>query len=276
LFVRFLSLSLLTFILTARAALAHGPQIQITGETGQIVTRTLLPDGPYSDALSAEKSVYVIPIKQNLGAWYSRPNGAINPATMLPEFYSGPGIAYGYGYDPASPTDVDFTPGSVISLGFTDGLKLWNGAAFGDVGVTELEAFRGNFPAPTATARTSDAGPFASIDHAAVDFVADGAEAHSTMRFRLLGDGVSPLASSPDGVYLVGLQLSSTQAGMAPSDPFYFVLHKNADRTTVESAVASLNVDPALVQFVPEPASVGLAAFGLAGALAAIRLRRRS
>jgi hypothetical protein len=272
--MRLMCIASLTVTLAAPGvAKAHGPQIQITGDAGKIVTRTLLPDGPYSDTLTSEKSVYVIPVKENLGAWYSRPNGAINPATMLPQFYSGPGIAYGYGYDPANPTDVDFAPGSVISLGFTDGLKLWNGAAFQDAGVTELEAFRGNFSAPTATARTSDSGPFAGIAYDAVNFTVEGAEVHNTTRFRLLGDGNSPLASSPDGVYLVGLQLTSTQVGMAASDPFYFVLHKNADRATVGSAIVSLNIDPALVQFVPEPAAGVLAVCGLAS-LTTARCRR--
>jgi hypothetical protein len=254
-------------------AKAHGPQIQITGDTGKIVTRTLLPDGPYSNSLTAEKSVYVITVKENLGAWYLRPNGAINLATMLPEFYSGPGIAYGFGYDPANPTDVDFATGSVISLGFTDGLKLWNDATFQDACVTELEAFRGNFSAPTATAKTSDLGPFASVATPAVDYAADGDEVHSTIRFRLLGDGLSPLTSSPDGVYLASLQLTTSQVGIAASDPFYFVLHKNADRATIDAAVASLNLDPALVQIVPEPASRALAACGLALTIATLRRR---
>ena len=88
--------------LTTQFASAHGPQIQITGESGQIATRRLLPDGPYSTTLTAETSVYVMPLREHLGVWYSRPNGAIHPVLQTPEFFSGPGIAYGYGYDSAT------------------------------------------------------------------------------------------------------------------------------------------------------------------------------
>jgi hypothetical protein len=240
-------------------ASAHGPQIQITGESGQITTRRLLLDGPYSATLTAETSVYVMPLKEHLGVWYTRPNGAINSVTHAPTFFSGPGIAYGYGYDPAQPGDVDFTPGSQIRLAFAAGLKLWNGVAFADAGVTELESFRGSFVLPSATARTSDSGPFATLAYDPVNFATEGAEVHNTSRFRLLGDGSSPTTASPDGVYLLSLQLTSSQVGLASSDPFFFVLNKNSDRATVDAAVASLGVAPGLVQFVPEPGSATVA-----------------
>ena len=171
------------------------------------------------------------------------------------------------------PGDVDFTPGSQIRLAFTAGLKLWNGAAFADAAVTELESFLGSFVAPTAVARTSDSGPFASIAFAPVNFAADGDEVHATSRFRLLGDGSSPTTASPDGVYLLSLQLTSNQVGLAPSDPFFFVLNKNSDRATVEAAVASLGIAPGLVQFVPEPSSAAIAVVGVA--LTSLRARRR-
>jgi hypothetical protein len=255
-------------------ALAHGPQIQITGDTGKIVTRTLLLDAPFGD-VAAEKSVYVMPLKENLGVWYTRPNGAINDVTNLPAFYSGPGIAYGSAYDPANPTDVDFAVGTQIRLAFLDGLMLWNGAAFQDAGVTELEAFRGSFTVPSATARSSDAGPFASIAYDAVNYALEGSDVHNTTRFRLLGDGASPTSTSADGVYLAKLQFTTNQTDMVDSDPFYFVMHKNASRSAVDAAVASLGVAPNLVQFVPEPASSGLVACGMLMALTPWRRRRR-
>ena len=264
-------------VLSPRGAvvLADGPQIQITGENGKIVTRTLLLDEPYAEHLTGEKSVYVIPVRENLGAWYSRPNGEFNPALNLPTYYSGPGIAYGYGYDPMNPADVDFAPGSIIRLGFTSGLKRWDGAAFVDAGATEVEAFRGSFAAPTATARTSDSGPFASIAYAAVDYAVEGADVHNTTRFRLLGDGISPATASLDAVYLLSLQYSSTQPAMMSSDPFYFVLNKNMPLSTVQSAVNSLGVSPDVVQFVPEPAAIGLAACGLLYFVRTLRNRGR-
>ena len=44
------------------AASAHGPQIQITNDNNKIVTRALHQDGDYSLALTAPKSVYVMPL----------------------------------------------------------------------------------------------------------------------------------------------------------------------------------------------------------------------
>jgi hypothetical protein len=261
--------------LFAEVALAHGPQIQITGDTGKIVTRELLLDSPYT-ALTSEKSAYVMPLRENLGAWYARPNGTL---TMdgLPEFFSGPGLAYGYGYDPLTPTITPFTVGAKFNLAFTAGLKRWDGAAFVDAGATQLEAFTGGNPnTPSGVARTSDAGPFASLPipggAGTIAFAVDEQDAHSTARYRLLGDGASPTSASPDGVYLLGLQLSISPGDKAPSAPFFFVLHKNA-AADVATAVASLNIDPARVQvIVPEPCSVLLSC--LATAVLAVSARK--
>jgi hypothetical protein len=106
-----------------------------------------------------------------------------------------------------------------------------------------------------------------------IDFALEGVDVHSSARYRLLGDGASPTSASPDGVYLLGLQLSISSGDKGPSDPFFFVLHKNA-AADVATAVASLNIDPARVQvIVPEPCSVLLS--GLAAAAFAVRGRAR-
>lgn len=264
--------------LTASIASAHGPQIQITNDSGKIVTRNLILDGPYSTSLTSPKSVYVMPALDFSGVWYSRPNQAIDPILLTPSFPSGPGFAYGY--DLADGGPQAFETGGVFSVTFTAGLKRWNGATFSDAGVTELKAFRGSDPTistPAANfATTTDAGPFDSLSMAAIaaGYGADGAEVHGSLRFALLGDGSSPTSGSPDGVYLVSFQLSSSQAGLNPSDPYFFVLNKNAAWSTVESAVNSLGIAPSLQQWaVPEPASCVLILVGIAY-VAGIRRRR--
>lgn len=233
-------------------ASAHGPQIQVTGETGQVITRSIFFDAPYGDRLTDRKTVYVIPLKEFNGVWYSRPNDTPDPLDPdMPLYYSGPGAAYGYGYMAGEPQV--FEVGSQFALGFTSGFQSWNGALFGDAGDTELEAFRGS-----TTARTSDMGPFASLvfpeEGLTEGYGGAGAEAHNTIRYRVLGDGMDPTSPVADGIYLVGLQLSTTSPGIEPSDPFLFVLHKNTPRPEVQLAVDALGVDPSLVQFVPEPA----------------------
>jgi hypothetical protein len=246
--------------LGASQGAAHGPQIQVTNDNNKITTRTLLLDGPYSTALTAPKSVYVMSVLPFNNVWYSRPNGEIDAILMQPAFPSGPGLAYGY--DLADGGPQAFEAGSVISIGFTDGLKLWNGAAFVDAGATQLKAFRGSNPdisTPVESfAVTTDAGPFDSLSLPAVQdgYGDEGAEVHNSLRYALLGDGASPTSTSPDGVYLVSLQASNSQSGFNPSDEYFFVLNKNAPWSTVVSAVQSLGIAPALQQWVvPEPAA---------------------
>jgi hypothetical protein len=250
-------------VLIAQSVRAHGPQIQITNTANRIVTRGLVLDGPYSTSLTAPKSVYVMPVLEFGSVWYSRPNEAIDPILPLPSFPSGPGLAYGFDLADGGPQAFD--AGGVFSVTFTAGLKRWDGSAFADAGATELKAFRGSDPTistPAANlAVTSDAGPFDSVSLAAVaaNYGADEEEVHSSLRFALLGDGTTPTSSSADGAYLVGLQLSTTQAGLSPSDPYYFVLNKNMPWSTVQAAVNSLGVDASLQQWTaPEPNALAL------------------
>jgi hypothetical protein len=263
----------LSVALGTSPALCHGPQIQITNDGSKIVTRELHLDGPYTSALTPPKSVYVMPLLPLDGVWYSRPNNS--PSTTLPglpAFPSGPGLAYGH--DLADGGPQAFAEGSVLSIGFADGLKRWNGAAFADAGATQVKGFRGsnaNVSAPPENfAITSDSSPFDSVSLAAVaaGYGGEGAEVHGSFRFALLGDGSSPTSASPDGVYLVTMQVSSTQPGLSASDPYYFVLNKNAAAADVVAAVQSLGVAPGLVQWlVPEPGCAVLAAISAIGFL---------
>jgi hypothetical protein len=258
--------------LATPVASAHGPQLQITNDNNKIVTREVFVERPY-EPLSSAKSAYVMPLEESGGVWYSRPNNTL--VADVPAYPSGPGLAFGY--DRLDGGDRTFAAGSILSIAFTDGLKLWNGAAFADAGATQLKGFRGSNAAISAPAEnfavTSDGGPFDSLSLAAISATYD-AEAHSSLRWALLGDGASPTSASPDGVYLLGLQLSSTQVGLAPSDPYYLVLHKNASPSDVAAAVASLGFAPELVQAVPEPATAAMMLLGLAGGIGAARSRR--
>jgi hypothetical protein len=255
-------------VLVATRARAHGPQIQITIDGSKLVTRELLFDGPYSAALTPPKSVYVMPLLPVDGVWYSRPNCEIDSITTLPAFPSGPGIAYGA--DLADGGPQAFAAGSVLTIRFADRLMRWNGAAFVDADATQLKAFRGsnvNVTSPLENfAITSDTGPFDSLSLPAVaaNYGAEGAEVHNSLRFALLGDGASPASPSPDGIYLLKLQLSSTQAGLSASDIYNFVLYKNASLDQVAAAVQSLGLGSAAVQWVtPEPHTAALAALAL-------------
>jgi hypothetical protein len=274
------ALALLT-ALAAAPAIAHGPQIQISEDNKKIVTRELHLDGPYSTALTSPKSVYVMPLLPLGGVWYSRPTNT--PSTTipgLPEFPSGPGLAYGY--DLADGGMQTFAAGSVLSVEFADGLKRWNGAAFSDAGATQLKSFRGSNASistpPENFAITSDSAPLDGLSLApvAAGYGSDGAEVHSSLRFALLGDGASPTSASSDGVYLLTMQVSSTQAGISASDPYHFVLNKNGAAADVTAAVQSLGIAPSLVQWlVPEPSCASLVAISAIGFVQQRRRQRR-
>jgi hypothetical protein len=267
---------MLSAVIAASTASAHGPQIQITKDNNKIVTRQVIAEEPYSDSLTPPASVYVMPVLEFGGVWYSRPNN--KPSATIPgapEYPSGPGLAYGY--DRADGGPQAFAEASVLSVTFTDPVKHWNGLAFVDAAGTQLKAFRGSNPTISMPAEsfaiTSDGPPFDSVSFApiAADY---GADAHSSLQFALLGNGSSPTTASPDGVYLLGLQASSSQSGLNPSDPYFFVLYKNAPMSQVVAAVHSLGMTPSSVQWVvPEPTCVTLAAFAL---LFVVRLRNGS
>jgi hypothetical protein len=255
----------------ANAALAHGPQIQITNDNGQIVTRELFVEQPYDQSLSSPKSVYVMPLSPSAVAggteWYARPNPSVTAGLGLPTYVSGPGIAYGYGstYDAGTGTGtVAFPVGSHFMLSLNDGLKRWNGSAFVDPGTEQLQAFRVSNNQVVASATTSDAGPFQSFDFPDVTAPTspDSVDAHQGVRYRLLGDGSSSTSSAQDGIYLVSMRLASSHAGVSPSDPFHYVLYKNVPLPDVQTIVASVFPNGSLVQIVPEPAGAALLALG--------------
>jgi hypothetical protein len=257
-------------------ACAHGPQIQITDTGDKIVTRTLIPNAPYGDSLTAAKSVYVLPILQAVSGspstdyWTVMPNSSVDPILGSTQFQFGPGLAYGYGHT--------FADGAHFTVNFVSPLQRWDGTEFiNDSGPEAVGAFRGDATAPadqlviSGTSSASQSLPFSNISSTY------DSDAHSSLRFRILGDGVSALVAPPNGLYLLTLQIASTQPGLAVSDPIYFLLDKNADAAQIDSAVASLHINLALVQFVnvPEPCDITLAAIGVIGATT-VRSRRNA
>ncbi len=253
-------------VLATASAYAHGPQIQTTRDAGKIVTREIVDEDSYSTALTDPKSVYVMPLARYLGVWRAQPDNARLP-NGDPEFVGWPGYAHGYGYD-ATTNPAPFPLGSKFILGFTAGLMSWDGAAFGDAGVTEAEAYRGPSATPTALAKTSDAGPFQSLmfpGGSGISFAAEGGDTHNTVHYRMLGNGASTTSALADGIYRLSLQLSSTDAAVTASDQFHFVLHKNPAPGAIADAIDSLGFAPELVQVVPEPAAWMLAMIGIAG-----------
>jgi hypothetical protein len=259
----------------AGVAAAHGPQIQLTADAGKIVTRRIVDDENYHTALTSPTVAYVMPLAEYLGVWRAQPDGTLLPDST-PQYIGWPGFAYGYGYD-ATTNPAPFPVGSKFVLGFTAGLQRWDGAAYVDAGATEAEAYRGSSASPSAVVKTSDGGPFASLmfpGGSGVSFTAEGTDVHNSVHYRMLGDGASLTSPLADGIYLLSMQLSSTDASLAASDPYHFVLTKNATPAAVSAAVSALGVAPGGVQsVVPEPLGGGLAVAGGVGVFTLIRRR---
>ena len=264
-------------MLATSISYGHGPQIQTTNDSGKIVTREILDD-PYGDSLTSPKSVYAMPLAEYLGVWRAQPDGSLNP-DLTPAFAGWPGFAYGYGYD-ATTNPAPFPLGSKFTLGFTGGLKSWDGVVFVDAGVTEAEIYRGSSAAPSALARTTDSGPFASVQFpggAGIAFATEQGDTHNTVNYRMVGDGSSIMSPLTNGIYLLSLQLSSTSALVQASDPFYFVLSKNGSTAEVQAAVDSLGFDASRVQnLIPEPITASLATCAAMGLIVTTRRRRKA
>jgi len=267
-------------VLAVSSASAHGPQIQITVDTSnnnEITTRQLILNEPYSSAvgLTAPVSVYVMPVLPV--SYLGQPVARVKPSDTQT---FGPGFTYGY--DQTLGGSPLFTANLNLHVA---GLEIWDGGAFVATGANneQLGLLQSSSNVNADAVKTTASGGDLPISISA----GYGADAHSSMRYTLLGDGLDPYAPSRDGIYLMTLQLSGTQASpsLTSSDPFYFILGKNVPSNDLVSAVNSFAADQGIganrIQYtanVPEPSAMLLAALGLFGtsALSRIaRLRRR-
>jgi hypothetical protein len=281
-------LTIVAPLLVAAPVFGHGDQVQITYNpaTGKIETREIVHTASRPNTISDLKRVYVMPFLSLTGGagdgWYTRPNDERN-VFNLPLYPTGPGINFQYdeaaqlpgtGWSFSGSGSLPNLQGSNFGYIFADGLKEWTGASFADPGPEQVQIFRGDGTSvPSIMSNTTDAGPFATMNLSTI--ASKSSNAHSSVGYRLLGDGTSFGLAGPaagdDGVYLLTLQLISTAAGVGASDPFYYVMYKNRDVTEALTAAADLGFDPSLVQLVPEPSSLMLFVVGAA----AIAVRRR-
>jgi prepilin-type N-terminal cleavage/methylation domain-containing protein/prepilin-type processing-associated H-X9-DG protein len=257
-------------------ASAHGPQIQITVETAnnnKIVTRQLLLEEPYSSAAgqTAPASVYVMPLSSV--SYLGQPVSRVKPSNSQT---FGPGFTYGY--------DQTLGGSRLLTANLNlhvAGLQIWDGAAFVATGANkeQIGLLQSTSNVNLDTVKTTASGGDLPISITA-NYTAD---AHSGVRYTLLGDGLDPYAPSRNGVYLMTLQLNGIQISpsITPSSPFYFILGKNVAASELTSVVnsftASQGISASLIQYtanVPEPSTVALAALSMLGLLIGPRRRR--
>lgn len=264
---------LIVLCMAAPPALGHGVQIQVTFNpaTGKIETREIVHTASRPNELTDLTRVYVMPfLNAPIPAgdgWYTRATHEVNQFNV-PLYPTGPGLTFQYdeaeqlpgsGWAYSGSGTLPNLQGTNFGYLFADGLKSWTGSGWVDPGAEQVQVFRGDgTTVPTVMAGTSDSGPFANMALAGI--TSKSTNAHSSVSFRMLGDGTNFAASGAgagdDGVYLLSMQFTSTASGVNASDPFYFVMFKNTPLSTALDAAASLGFSPSQVQVVPEPGSM--------------------
>jgi hypothetical protein len=252
-------------------------QITVDGVNGNnvITSRQLLLNEPYSTAVgkTAPAVVYVMPVSPV--TFLGQPVSRVKPSAT--EVF-GPGFTYGY--DQTLGGDRPFKANLNLHL---NGLQIWDGTDFIPTGPNkeQLGLLASSSNVNPDTVKTTTSGGDLAIPITAAYTV----DAHSSVRYTLLGDGLDQNAASRDGIYLVTLQLSGTQTSpspiLTPSAPFYYVLNKGMPFDNVVAVVnsftASQGISPSLIQYmanVPEPGTLALAATSVIGTCMLRRTRR--
>ena len=170
------------------------------------------------------------------------------------------------GFNAASGTGL--TPGSGLRFNVLSSLGYWNGAGVeASFSATPAhESIRFNFGGSN-TLVTDESGAQAGFllqnvasdgsIHRHLNTFLNGADGNA-----VAGDGTEPAA----GIYAVLLELTSSDAGIAASEPFYLVFNNGLEEAPHDAAMESLSAS-----LVPEPTT--LTAVAAAGA-ALLRRRR--
>ena len=302
--MRFTLIATAAVLAAASVASAHGVQTQLTYDIvgNKIDTRSIaftsantlgLPSRP--DSVTPQRRAYIEPLLLSpIGAgtgWYARPDPELTAG--VPAHPAGPGPSWQYadgltnsvagtGWSYSGSTALPNLQATAFTYKLLDGLKQWNGTSFVDPGAEQLQMIASDGTTsftPTAlnSVTTTDSGPFGALALSSITSRSSTNNAHSSLSFRLLGDGTT-LADGDDGVYLLKLAIGTnatvgnTGTPVGDSDSVYFLFTKNAAYGDAFAAASSLGISPALIQGqVPEPATLAAVA-GLAGLV--LRCRR--
>lgn len=257
-------LTSLVFAALATAALAHGSfdlSPYVDGDKIQIGGVTHGTDeNPLTEAPAPAGTKFWVP------QWLVYPLELGEGGIYGPNGVGHPGINHEAGTYRDPYTDLDsitltgtgLNPSSQLDFTVTRDALVWNNAADAFDAITTGERVRFTLGINNVTSYASGT----TAQNLWVPF-SSGDELHSHLITQLLdsSNGNSPAV----GVYLVEGQITTNQAGIADSDPFYMVLNYGADEAVHEAAIHHVED-----HMIPEPASMALLGLG------AVAVRRRA
>ena len=189
-----------------------------------------------------------------------------------PYFAADPGFNAFAGSGLPAGGQLRFDVVGAASLGLPANLSYWNGAGT-EVSLTAApagEALRLNLGAQNVTVGSGTTG----LAGFAIGTAAADGSLHRHLNSFLLGpdgnaeagDGVVPAA----GVYVVPIELTSSDAAVADSAPLFLVFNNGLSEAAHDRAVEYVEAS-----LVPEPAALGLIGWGASALLSGRRRRRR-
>lgn len=132
-----------------------------------------------------------------------------------------------------------FEAGSLIGFRMLGALRAWDGASFSAIAPVQISIGFGPVD-PVVTPLDDVVSPGFSLA------VGSNGQWHRHLEFTLL----SP---ATDGIYLLGMQLFSSEGGVADSEPFWFVFNQNSSEDDHDAAI-----DWTRRHVVPAPGSIAL------------------
>ncbi len=158
-----------------------------------------------------------------------------------------------------------WTVGTRIGLNFLDAVRVWNDADLSAISASRILIELGGESALSPTTAMRAEGFDLAVS-------AEGAW-HKHLEFNLVDSAGNTSADAlPDGIYVVKLELYSTDSSVTKSDPFYLVIRQDENADDLVGTEEEWNAAYAYIQSLPVPepsvasfmvAACGLTAFGL-------------
>lgn len=202
------------------------------------------------------------------GVWHDE---AFEPLSVYESRFNDTGVDPNWTNEPGFDSELGtWTYPSTISFNILDAIQVWNGEDFSTLADQQIQIAYGANSVTTPAESTTLAGFGIGVS-------SDGSW-HRHLEFELL-DSVYTNGFAQDGIYLLKLELTSSDPAVSTSNPFYLVFQQ--EENTGDGGIGSETQHEAAVNFltnqlasVPEPGTFALLATGMAAASLGLWRRR--